>query len=235
MNEQISQRVLKNLTILLIEPNDLFRDKITELVNLTVNRVVTAKSLDEAIVKYNTIKIDMIVMELNFTDENSFIFIKSLKKINQVIPIIIISTMQDNKTFLELIRIGVDDYLLKPLQIMFLKSALLKAAWKIYANGIYEITFKNNTLYNVRQKRLYEVIDNNINEIVITANESKLLDILLYNRKILLTQASISESIWENSFEISNEAFKSLLNRLRKKIGKESIKNISGRGYMLNI
>ena len=235
MNKEISQKVLSNLTLLLIEPNDLFRDKLTEALHLKIAKLVSTKSLDEAITLYNTTKIDIIMMEMIYKDDDPFIFIRALKKINNLIPIIVVTHKKEDEIFLNAIRTGIDDYILKPINIDLLKNALLNAAWKIYFNGLYEISFKNNTIYNIRQKKLFLIKDGYKEEIVITANESKLLDLLLYNKKILLTKDSISETIWENNFDISDEAFKSLLNRLRKKIGKDSIKNISGRGYMINI
>ena len=51
----------------------------------------------------------------------------------------------------------------------------------------------------------------------------------------ILSQEEIVSVVWPDCFEISNSAFKSLISRLRAKIGKESIKNNSGNGYILEI
>ena len=41
--------------------------------------------------------------------------------------------------------------------------------------------------------------------------------------------------VWGDSFLVSDTAFKSLIHKLRKKVGKESIQNISSVGYYLDL
>lgn len=234
MNNSIANRILKDLSLLIIEPNQIFRNKLNGALEVKLGSIYTAETLKEAIEIYNTHKIDIILMEINFMGEDIFKFIASLRKINRFIPIVIMSNTKDFEIVTELIRLDINDYLIKPLNVNLLKNAFLNAAWRIYENGFYEMEFPNNVYYNIRKKYLYVKENNHLKELILSVNESKLLDLLIYNRNVLLSKDSIAESIWEDNFEITDEAFKSLLNRLRKKIGKESIKNISGRGYILN-
>ena len=93
------------------------------------------------------------------------------------------------------------------------------------------VSFKNDINYNVLQKKL---IDKNKNvEISLTAKEIDLLDYLIKNNRVVANE-ELKAAIWENEYEATESALKNLLNKIRKKIGKESIINISGVGYKLD-
>lgn len=231
MNNEISSKILSDLTLLLIIPNEQYRNELSNALQVKVNEVMVAESIQEGVTIYNTHKIDFILSELILEEENSLNFCKSLRNINKTIPIILLGSIIDTKVLLEMIKLNLTEYIVKPVKVSVLKEALETAATQIYDNGMYEVSF-GDVNYNIRKKYLYN--QETQKEIVISANEIKLLDLLIYNKNIVLTKDSIMESIWDHSYEISDEAFKSLLNRLRQKIGKNSIKNISGTGYILN-
>ena len=83
------------------------------------------------------------------------------------------------------------------------------------------------------QKRLY---CNKTNEdIDLTAKEIELLEYFIENNIRVLSHDEIKDKIWEDSFDVSDSALKNVLNKLRKKVGKDTIKNISGVGFRLHI
>ena len=69
---------------------------------------------------------------------------------------------------------------------------------------------------------------------LLTAKELYLLDLLIKNHHKVLSIQELKLAIWEDEFEATDSALKNLLNKLRKKIGKESIINISSVGYRLH-
>jgi DNA-binding response OmpR family regulator len=66
----------------------------------------------------------------------------------------------------------------------------------------------------------------------LTSQEVLFLDLLLKNRHRTVSSVEIMENVWRYD-EGTESALKSLLNKVRKKIGKESIVNISGIGYRI--
>ena len=65
-------------------------------------------------------------------------------------------------------------------------------------------------------------------------NESRLLEYFIKRKNQTITFDDIYDYIWE--FEVpSKEAIKSIVKELRKKIGKDLIKNIYGTGYILEL
>ena len=65
-----------------------------------------------------------------------------------------------------------------------------------------------------------------------TAKEVKLLNHLIVNKSRMTSKEELQSTLWEDDMG-SESAFKSLINKLRSKIGKESIENISGVGYRI--
>jgi DNA-binding response OmpR family regulator len=235
MKERQIEKILNTLTILYVEPSKTVAKKVQEALRLKCDNVLVAYSIQEAVEIYNDEKVDIIITEVKFPDNDNDNdgerFIKSIRNINTNIPIIVISSVKDIKVLLSMIRLNLTEYIVKPIDIQIFKEALYNATTYLYDNGYYEIRFPNGAVYNVVKKLLSKDGKN----ITLTPNEIRFLDFLIVNKNSVIPKDTICNYVWEDNFNITEEAFKSLLNRIRKKLGKESIKNISGYGYRLNI
>ena len=231
MNSNMIEKMLKELSILYIEPIQEHNIKMSEILRMKSNQIFSSSTLKDATTFYNTEKIDIIIMEINYPNENPFLFLNNLRKINRQIPIIIVSGTSSKDIILESIPHNIIDYIVKPVDLKKLKLALYRAVAQIYDNGLYVINFENNLVYDVRKKILKE----NEQDIDLGKNELKLLDILVANKNALMSTEEIKRLIWDNDYEITEQALKSLINRLRTKIGKKYIKNVSTLGYILEI
>jgi DNA-binding response OmpR family regulator len=231
MKESQLDKILNTLSILYVEPSVSVAKKVEEALLLKCNNVFVAHNIKDAVDIYNDEKIDIIITEVKFPSDNGERFIKSIRNINTAIPIIVISAVKDIKMLLSMIRLNLTEYILKPIDIQIFKESLHNATKYLYDNGYYEIRFPNGAVYNVVKK----LLSKGGKDISLTPNEIRFLDFLIINKNTVLPKDTICNYVWEDNFNISEEAFKSLLNRIRKKLGKESIKNISGYGYRLSI
>ncbi len=231
MNSSMIEKILKELNILYIEPIQEHNIKMSEILKMKSNQIFSSQTLKDATTFYNNEKIDIIIMEINYSNENPFLFLNNLRKINRQIPIIILSGTSTKDAILETIPHNIIDYIVKPVDLKKLKLALYRAVAQIYENGLYVIKFDNNLIYDVRKKMLKE----NEQDIELGKNELKLLDVLVANKNALISTDEIKRLIWDNDYEITEQALKSLINRLRTKIGKKYIKNVSTLGYILEI
>lgn len=231
MNANMIEKILKELNILYIEPIDEHNIKMSEILETKSKYVFSSTSIQEAVNIYNSEKIDIIIMEISYPNEKSFIFLKNLRKINRQIPIIIVSKTVDPNAIIETITYNIIDYILKPVDLKKLRFALYRAAAQIYENGLYVVKFDDDLIYDVRKK----ILKQNDQDVELGKNELKLLDILVANRNSLMSQEEIKNMIWDDSYDITEQALKSLINRLRIKIGKKYIKNVSTLGYILEL
>ena len=225
-------KILKNLNILYIEDEASIKENVKKTLELFCDNVYDEECIENAKKTLEKNRIDIIISDINLPDISGIDFIKELRKIDKTIPVIILSAYTDKNYLLEATKLKLVDYLTKPIDFKSLNSALNKCVDEILDNSRYIISFKNNIQYNVLHKKL---IDSSIDkEIALTSKELTLLDLLIKNSNRVLSIDELKTSIWEDEFEATDSALKNLLNKLRKKIGKESIINISSVGYRLN-
>lgn len=225
-------KILKNLNILYIEDEASIKENVKKTLELFCDNVYDEECIENAKKTLEKNRIDIIISDINLPDISGIDFIKQLRMIDKTIPVIILSAYTDKNYLLEATKLKLVDYLTKPIDFKSLNSALNKCVDEILDNSRYIISFKNNIQYNVLHKKLID--SSNDKEIALTSKELTLLELLIKNSNRVLSTDELKTSIWEDEFEATDSALKNLLNKLRKKIGKESIINISSVGYRLD-
>ena len=231
LNNQFS-KILKNLNILYIEDEENIKENIKKTLLIFCENVFDVENISTAKEILNNNRIDIIISDINLPDSSGIDFVKELRKIDKTIPVIILSAYTEKSYLLEATKLKLADYLTKPIDFKALHNALYKCVEEILDNSRYVISLKNNINYNVLQKKIIDVEKNE--EILLTSKELDLLDLIIKNNNRVLSIDELKNTLWEDEFEATESAFKNLLNKLRKKIGKDSIINISGVGYRLN-
>lgn len=224
--------ILKNLNILYIEDEENIRINIKKVLLLLCENVFDVSNTNEAKFIFNEQRIDIIISDINLPDTNGIDFIKELRKIDKTIPVILLSAFTDTKYLLEATKLKLVDYLTKPVDFKTLNNSLQSCVEEILDNSRYLINFQNSIQYNVLHKKLIDL--NTKEEITLTLKELDLISFLIKNSNRIVSSDELKSNIWEDCFEATDSALKNLLNKVRKKIGKESITNISGVGYRLN-
>ena len=231
MSESYSfSKILKNLNILYIEDEKNIRLNIKKTLELFCENVFDTENISNAKKILTTQRIDIIISDINLPDMSGIDFVKEIRISDKTIPIILLSAYTDKEFLLEATKLKLVDYLTKPINFKDLNDALQKCVEEILYNSRYIITFKNNIQYNVSHHCL---IDDNKDEIHLTSKEIDLLNFLIKNNNRVCSSDELKLAIWDDYLEATDSALKNLLNKLRKKIGKESIINISGVGYKL--
>ncbi|MGP2657431.1 response regulator transcription factor [Malaciobacter sp. WC5094] len=224
--------ILKNLNVLYIEDEENIRLNIKKVLLLLCKNVFDTGSVEGAKEILEKQRIDIIISDINLPKQNGLDFVEEIRKINKKIPVILLSAYTETNYLLKATKLKLIDYLTKPVNFETLNQALLKCAEDIYENAMFIINFQNKIQYNVLNKKLE---DSNKQEINLTSKEVSLLDYFIKNNSRVISHEELKNNIWEDSYETTDSALKNLLNKLRKKIGKDSISNISGVGYKLNI
>jgi two-component system, OmpR family, response regulator VanR len=224
--------ILKNLNILYVEDEENIRINIKKVLLLLCENVFDASSTEEAKTILKNQRIDIVISDINLPDTDGIAFVKELRRTDKTIPIILLSAYTDTKYLLEATKLKLVDYLTKPIDFKTLNNALQTCVEEILDNSRYLILFQNNIQYNVLHKKLIDL--NTKKEILLTSKELELLSFLIKTSNRIVSAEELKSNIWEDYFEATDSALKNLLNKVRKKIGKESIVNISGVGYRLD-
>ncbi len=111
--------ILKNITILYAEDEKDLREVTHQILKGFTKKQYVAQNGQEGLElfkKYET-EIDLIITDVNMPILNGLDMVKEIKKINLNIPIIVATAFSNKEYLLEAIDIGVDKYVLKPIDI----------------------------------------------------------------------------------------------------------------------
>ena len=224
------QAILANLTILYIEDEQNIRLNVTKTLELLCKKVISCPNAEEAYELYKNEPIDIIISDINLPGISGLELTKKIRLEESQIPIILLTAYTDTPLLLEAAKLKLVDYLTKPINFDNLNDALKRAEKEILQSSRYQLIFSNNTKYNLQQKILFDESDC---EISLTNKEIMLLEYLVKNSHRVVSHNELKEQLWDDIMDATDSALKNVLNKLRKKIGKESISNISGVGFRI--
>jgi diguanylate cyclase (GGDEF)-like protein len=111
--------ILKNITILYAEDEEALKEITLNILKGFTKKQLVAKNGAEGLelFKQNESEIDLIITDVNMPVMNGLEMIREIKKINPNIPIIVATAFSNTEYLLEAIDIGVDKYVLKPIDM----------------------------------------------------------------------------------------------------------------------
>jgi class 3 adenylate cyclase/CheY-like chemotaxis protein len=123
-------------TILIVDDELANLDIIDKILQQSNHKTFTAESGEEAlkILKKESAKIDLILLDLIMPEVNGMDLLKTLKDDNNTyhIPVIMLSALDEIDTIVECISMGADDFLIKPVNRILLHARLNNALEKKY-------------------------------------------------------------------------------------------------------
>ena len=215
--------------ILVVDDDNRIRDLLKEYLNENKFIVSTSENAENAKVKLEHFKFDLIVLDVMMPGQNGFDFAKEIKK-NLKIPIIFLTAKGEVEDRIKGLEIGVDDYISKPFEP---KELLLRIKNIISKNKVIDL----NTKYTVGAA----LIDLNKMNIRIDEMNKK---INMSEKKVLIEMLSnpgktfSREEIGKISGINQERSIDVMITRLRQKIeinpkNPKYLQTIRGSGYVL--
>lgn len=180
-------------------------------------------------------KFDIVLMDLMLPEIPGETLIAKLREISDT-PVIVISAKSEIETRLEALRIGADDYIVKPFnldEVLVRIQVLLRRVNKEMQRNLNR--YEDHGLVFIKSENRVEFDGK---EIVLTAKELKILELLITNPNKTFTKAGLYESVWEDVYyyedNIINVHVSNLRSKLKKITGRDYIETVWGIGYRLN-
>lgn len=223
-------KLLKNLTLLLVEEDDELKNNLKETLSFFFKRIITATNGTEALIIYQNNNIDMVISDYVMPIMNGYDLCKQIRNDNNKIPLVIMSNYTDNEKLLKSITLELSEYLIKPIEYNQLTSTLLNMINKLERSNLSYFEINNSIKYDFFRK---ELINKNENKVLkLSKSEIVILELLIKNQNSIITNEIIEYNL-SNTQTKSEQAIKSVIFRLRVKIGKENILNVQSIGYIL--
>ena len=177
----------------------------------------------------------LILMDINLPSYDGFYWCSQIRNFMKV-PIIFISSRDNDMDIIMSINMGGDDYITKPFspQVLVAKiQAILRRTYS-YNNDLKSdvIKFKDITL-NIVEGKLYFKGEN----VDLTKNELKIINMLMLNQEKIVSREEIIEELWDTDEFISENTLTVNVNRLRKKLKSIGLEDVietkKGQGYIM--
>ena len=172
---------------------------------------------------------DLIVSDIMMPGIDGFEFAKTVRELNEEIPLLFMTARDDIASKQRGYRIGVDDYMVKPIDLdeLFLRIGALLRRAKIAASRKLEI---GCFVMDADEHTAYLGDD----EIALTNREFSILYKLLSYPKKTFTRTQLMDEFWDADTETAPRAVDVYMTKLRSKLSDcedFEIKTVHGLGY----
>jgi DNA-binding NtrC family response regulator len=116
--------ILHNFNVLYLDDNENLLKHTTDVLEDFVNNIYAVKTSNEALDILLNKKVDVIISDILLKDENGIDFLKHIKNKNINIPTILTTAHTDTNYLLEAIKLKVENYIIKPINIKELLNTL---------------------------------------------------------------------------------------------------------------
>lgn len=220
-----------NFTVLYIESNQETREYNSHIIRENGLKVLETDNSIKACELFRTQRVDMIIINLQLSNENGLDFVRCLRHKDVLTPVIMTSTQTNQEILMDAINLNTTRYLQKPLQ----KKELLDALQL----GVKKILNCRSSAYTVLDQGFsYDPINKAINRpdnttVQLSKKEYLLLELLLSKKRLIVPYDVIESVVWQEAL-MSMDALRTLVRGIRKKTYPTIISNINGTGYKID-
>jgi len=122
----------QNLKLLYVEDDDKARLSTLEMLENLFDNITTAIHGQEGVELFKEGDFDLIITDINMPYLNGIEMLKKIREFDSKISVLILSAYNESEYFLDAIRLGVDGFILKPLEHQQFLKSLEKVSKKIY-------------------------------------------------------------------------------------------------------
>ena len=213
--------ILHNFNVLYLEDDENLLKHTKSILEDFVNNIYAVKTISEALDILLNKKVDVIISDILLKDENGIDFLKHIKNKNINIPTILTTAHTDTQYLLDAIRLKVENYIIKPIDIKELLNTLHDILLPIVQKK--EIQKNNNLIRTIsaitdgKQVAIIKYILNNLdNENLFTASYSNIMDSFSISKPTLiklfkeLAEKNILVKVQHKTYRFNENALENL-------------------------
>lgn len=219
--------------ILIVEDDEKLRNELEIFLTNNGYKVEILKEFDNTLENIIVINPDLLLLDINLPGADGEFICKELRKKSNI-PIIIVTSRDNEIDELLCINNGADHYITKPFNIHILlakiSSLLRRTNFSIEKSDVIDA---KDFILNVHKC----TIQNGDVVIDLTKNEFRILRYLVTNRDRIVSREEIMECLWDNNDFIGDSTLTVNMTRVRNKLEeiglKELLETKRGQGYIL--
>lgn len=180
-------------------------------------QVLEAETGAEGLRELGTGHPSLVLLEVALPDGSGFDVCRELRRVDALVPVIMMSSRSDEIDVVVALEIGADDYVVKPLrlrELMARMAAHLRRTRLESAEAMRNRLEFRELVIDVNERRVYK----SSREVELTHTEFDLLTFLATNAGKVLSREKILNSIWGYEYPIETRVIDVHIRNLRRKI-----------------
>ena len=171
---------------------------------------------------------DVIILDWMLPKMSGLDVLHSLRKQDINTPVLMLTAKGEIADKVTGLNSGADDYLAKPFSLEELQARVEALYRRIVSNGKNTITIKDISI-DINDK----IVKKDDETVPLTAKEYELLMFLVKQKNSYVSKFMIEEQLWTNEDFKQSNVIQVTIYHIRKKLGKDLIKNFKGLGYKI--
>lgn len=176
---------------------------------------------------------DLVIMDLYLPGKNGFYWTSKIREVSSL-PILFLSSADENMNVITALSQGADDYVTKPFDPMVLVTkiqALLRRTYD-YQGKTNFVEYKGVRLEMDSHEAAFEG-----KSVELSKNEARILKILMENKNRVVSREALMEALWKTDSYVDENTLSVNVNRLRRKLDQidvhDYIQTRKGSGYII--
>lgn len=216
------------MRILLVEDDDLIADGICvglKKMGFTLDCFTDGLQGENAL---TLAPYDAVILDLSLPKKDGLNILKSWRSQAISTPVLILTARDAIEERVTGLQMGADDYVCKPFALSELAARLQALIRRNHQQVTPELTHLNVSFNPDNQE-----VKNDGKLVILTAKETRLLELFLLNANKVLSRDLIQEKLYSWSDDVASNTVDVYIHNLRKKLGNHFIKTVYGAGYAL--
>lgn len=174
-------------------------------------------------------KPDLIILDIMLPYKSGDEILREVREFSDI-PIIVVSAKENVQFKVDLFKIGVDDYVVKPFDLLELLARIETNLRRYLKLTSQQTLYKHkNITLNYDLKEVF--VDNNV--VKLTSKEFEILYLFIKYPNKVFSKKNIYETVWKDSYVYDDDTINTHISNIRKKIDSELIETVWKMGYKL--
>nr|WP_304412575.1 response regulator transcription factor [Butyrivibrio sp. XBB1001] len=219
--------------VFIVEDDEIIAGQVAKHLETWQMKPFKAHDFQNIIGEFEKAQPDIVLMDLKLPAYNGFYWCSEIRKISQV-PIVFLSSADDNMNIVMAMNMGADDFIAKPFDLQVLTAKIQAILRRSYGESIavHELEVKNVRL-NLDDTSA-SVGDNRLD---LTKNEYLILKTLMEQQGKVVSRETIMERLWGADEFVDDNTLTVNVTRIRKKLdaagAEDFIATKRGMGYIV--
>ena len=218
--------------VIIVEDDEKLRNEVAIFLERNGYQVVQVEQFDNTLERIIEAQGDLVLLDINLPNMDGEFILREFRKVSDI-PVIMITSRDNELDELMSMNYGADHYVTKPFHIQILLAKMVAILRRAGGLAVREQVYYKDCMIDFSKGRM----EKGDVQIELTGNESKIMKILLKNKGKIVLRDDLMEELWDSEAFIDDNTLTVNITRIRNKLNKlglsEVIETKRGQGYRL--